>query len=1515
MKLSGIIPSDEQLKLIQGVEGELLRRKRTGRISGIIALAVAVLQVMLVAIEKDYITNIGNFFNNLIHFRFDGLIGPDGIPIPQLTGMLVLAASVGTYFLFRWTNFMLKESEEPFRYTFWIKPFEPVKDTPGKRFVLNKDDQFNLLHHDLMERLNDRIRRLKLLDVDSLKLPPGSEESLTSHIYISGHYAVREDKDGRWVIHVMPRIRIGPPSRPEALAEPVRYPLNAQPGEKSKEIFEDTLNAVRYNQMVERVYSRVATEIYRQIFSDVKGKINMFPTDYLRAVALFHEAKDFERSNTVDAYGYAIGFYRESRRHFDTRLFGNVSRLLLRLPLLWRFAANSQIMEARARIGYSRCLIYRRGISALSGRSQNTLFEIPDELEKKAIPALIRLHNQINKKWKIKYYQDESKEKQNQYNTLMAFLTFPKDSLLKRNRNLFDKQRKTLFDACAVAALAYSDLNAAEKARKFLDNAKAVDPASSQEHALWLLAAAEIEPDINQKLLLFRKATEVAPNFEYAQYRLAQYSEMRLRLRNEINKERAENVIKEYDEVLRINPGNIGSLAAQGYLLWLLGDLEKAKKKFEEGNEIKAIVNRTFVGDLYYGLARIEAESEEESDPGQFIRQLNRSYDLYLQAISAEPAVCAYSPTTSRLVVSSYYDYMALDMLIRFKTFRDKVERKIEALRNKAKNREYENEEVSEKTLNLIHSFVLNDYGNANLNYFLRFGDREKLIDAMNAYRSAIKKDSENAVAYYNRHIAYLWRREPGDEDKVPKCLEKAEELARAWPVVRIASIKTQVRQIQFLINDNNRKKEEAEEELKKNNEELKAAQDKLKEINEKSLLQEKGTADELSRIEKLGKEKKELNEMIKKLDREKGELNNKTVELKEEIVKLQESLREKIFPKIDEILDQSKFISLSEGLKIKYDGTGVSEFCKKNIEKDKLEENDIDALRAWAELLSNNTEKKALEASEQLCRYILDYYPEDFDTYVILNDISRSLEIRSEKPDFVKKEDCIKRIRTIIENWLNIDPIYYVSLIWASQSADFFDFEKRAEILKRAIKSESENDVYHNMLGKVYSDKADSCAEDQWEHAVIEWEKAAEEYKKANQIKPENNEYRSNLSSVLQKEGDSFFDHDNYQKAIEKYKEVLELKPGDDISTKLDEARYALSFGKKALDQAFHPTVTPIPVEVANNLVPYVADETRTKLNPILSTQVEKIRERIKITMGVEIPGIKFRQQESLPDGHYIIMINEIPLELRIISEEKRLFPGSMESLTELKIQGEETTDPQTGEKAFWISRNDWEKVENAGLSLWGISEYMVIHLEAVIRKNVIELFGHQEIMNIMYAKVPDIYERMQEKPADLSFLTSVLKSLLNEGVPITALEEIVETFMQLKESGADLFTIVETIRSIPEVRPVLPGNNDKYSFYRLGELEKEINRFIHRTDNQPVLAIEIDKYQNIFKSVQEKIGSTGKAAIITENAELRPFVRKLIEHKFPDVPVLSGKELLPDLEIRIAGEPGNPEGKYDKK
>ena len=1708
MKLSDIIPITDQLKQVQGVEGELLRRKRKGTISVIVALAVAILQILIAAIEKDYLKDIGKFFNSLIHFRWGELIGPDGLSIYELTGMLILVIALGTYVLFRWTSFLLKESEEPFRYTFWIKPFEPVSGTPSTRFILKKDDQFHLLHHDLMEKLNYRIRRLSLLDVDALNLPSAAQEALTSHIHISGHYAIREKKDGEWVIHIMPRIRIGPPSSPETLADPVKYPLS---GKKPKtkdiltqgitpkeDVFEDVLDADRYNQIVERVYSRIATEVYRQIFSDVKGKIAMFPTNYLRAVALFHEAKDFQRSNTVDAYDYAIELYRESKRYFDMRFFGWPSQFALRIPLLWRLVKKRQLMDARARIGYSRCLIYRRVVSDLSGRYKNPLFEIPNELEK-AIFNLIELHNRINSKWKINQSlddQDDYRETENldRYKTLMAFLTFPKDSPLRHIRPIFERQRETLFDAYSVAALAYSNLglSANQKAKKFLDNAKACDTALSKKNALWLLAAAEIESDINQKILLVRQAIEMAPDFEIAQYRLAQYSEMRLRMRNEIEKERVESIIKEYDEVLSINPGNIGALAAQGYLWWLLGDFEEARKKFEEGREIKAIVRQTFIDDLNYGLARIAAKN------GEF----NKSYDLYMQSILADPGVGSYSTAASSRGISSYYDYMAPDMLGRYERFWTGVEKKIEELHKDAKDAE--NKEVSEKTLNAVHSFVLNDYGNACLNYFHRFGDRKMLDKAIKAYEKAIRKHPENAVTYYNLHNAYGWRAEP--DDKISKCLEKAEKLAQTWPVVLIGSIQSRVREIQNLIDEKKSKYELdkyqlgwKKEELKKANRELDLKRDQLKREEQIKGVQLKSHEDREKSPEDVENiEIKNLEDKIENLKNFIEKSEGEIIKQNDEIKKSQDNLKV-VFEKLDELMNQTKFISLYQGVKIDYNGNGVSDFCKLTVEKDKLDEYDIDALRVWAELLSNNYKgTKALKASEMLCKYVQNYYPENFDIDLILyriyshleklakqkdentdasedflesdkylfswdnvhgylfswdnvpgNDSEKllmclrdeidiewaksaeihksndgktiyivkdensaeikidkkeekatlktddvknhNLKIKKEngklniyvpgndserllrflKDDFdirwaetaviyksddgrtisisndensaemtidekeekatleinngrtrhliVKKENgklniysnkynqmkeaCKKRIRAALINWLSYDQIHYTSLKWTEK---YFCADERIKFLENAVKLESNKAAYHDLLGDSYYEIASSSSEkEEWKKAVPVWEKAADEYREASQIEPGNQEYLDKLNSVFVYEGDAYYDRDIYLEAIEKYKKALDVQPGDTTTqSKLDRAEIALHFGKKITER--FPVGTPIAVEVAGNLIPYVESETETEgLHPTLSDLSVNMREDIFKTKGVKVPGVRFRGNEDLPEGTYNIMINEIPLAKGSISEEKRLFPGPMENLTPLGGFGEETDNPLTGSEAVWILRKDWEKVERAGHTLWEVIEYMVRDLEAVIRRNLDEVLGHQEVMNMLVVQLYDIYEQMQDTPADLSALTTVIKGLLNEGVPIIEFEKIVTKFNQLKKDKKDLLTIIETIRSIPEVHRTLPGNNNQYSFYQLGrQFEEEIKQSISIEDYQPVLTMEPENVQDALTAVREQVGSNRNVAILVENAELRPFVRQLIEIEFPLVPVLSRRELLPDLEGKIIGE-----------
>src|SRR5204863_7235487 len=107
--------------------------------------------------------------------------------------------------------------------------------------------------------------------------------ALGSHIASKGHYAIREVEKETWIIEVMPRVRIGPAESPWTLSPPVKYPLNVEEPKFA-------LDADSYNQIVERVHSAVATEVYRQIEIDVRNKITVFPTAYLRAVALGYEA-------------------------------------------------------------------------------------------------------------------------------------------------------------------------------------------------------------------------------------------------------------------------------------------------------------------------------------------------------------------------------------------------------------------------------------------------------------------------------------------------------------------------------------------------------------------------------------------------------------------------------------------------------------------------------------------------------------------------------------------------------------------------------------------------------------------------------------------------------------------------------------------------------------------------------------------------------------------------------------------------------------------------------------------------------------------------------------------------------------------------------------------------------------------------------------------------------------------------------------------------------------------------
>ena len=157
MKITDLLPDAKQWEALQGVEKDLVHNRRTSRTGAIIAIAAIIVQA-IAAIQGPYLANLGQFLANLISGNWDQLFGEGGLDLYEAIGLSVVVAGVLIYAGYGWISFFFKESEEPFRYTFWIDKIELLNGT-GQTGDDSEDspfkgiDRIDLLHHDVKERV------------------------------------------------------------------------------------------------------------------------------------------------------------------------------------------------------------------------------------------------------------------------------------------------------------------------------------------------------------------------------------------------------------------------------------------------------------------------------------------------------------------------------------------------------------------------------------------------------------------------------------------------------------------------------------------------------------------------------------------------------------------------------------------------------------------------------------------------------------------------------------------------------------------------------------------------------------------------------------------------------------------------------------------------------------------------------------------------------------------------------------------------------------------------------------------------------------------------------------------------------------------------------------------------------------------------------------------------------------------------------------------------------------------
>ena len=330
------------------------------------------------------------------------------------------------------------------------------------------------------------------------------------------------------------------------------------------------------------------------------------------------------------------------------------------------------------------------------------------------------------------------------------------------------------------------------------------------------------------------------------------------------------------------------------------------------------------------------------------------------------------------------------------------------------------------------------------------------------------------------------------------------------------------------------------------------------------------------------------------------------------------------------------------------------------------------------------------------------------------------------------------------------------------------------------------------------------------------------------------------------------------------------------------------------------------VELEVGYGLVNLVDSEQ----NGDLLERITHIRKQFALDWGVIIPSVRIKDNLELKPGGYSVRIKGITVaEGELVADHfLAMDPGGVIE----PVDGIETVEPVFGLPAVWISEDQKDEAQYNGYTVVDLSTVVATHLTEILKSNLHELFGRQELVRILdnfKETYPKIVGDLIPEILNMGQVLKVLQNLLREGVSIRDLRTVLETLAEygatIKDADAltefvrqSLYrTITETIRSEQGDIPIFTLDRG---------IEESIASNLIQTEQGQQLSLDPKITQSILASLNEKIEeatSMGEKMVVLCSPVIRNHFKRLTEKFIPNLMVVSHNELSPDANIRSLG------------
>ncbi len=330
-------------------------------------------------------------------------------------------------------------------------------------------------------------------------------------------------------------------------------------------------------------------------------------------------------------------------------------------------------------------------------------------------------------------------------------------------------------------------------------------------------------------------------------------------------------------------------------------------------------------------------------------------------------------------------------------------------------------------------------------------------------------------------------------------------------------------------------------------------------------------------------------------------------------------------------------------------------------------------------------------------------------------------------------------------------------------------------------------------------------------------------------------------------------------------------------------------------------PLVVPVAVEVGEGLAEAVADEAGQ--GPLLEEEVPHLRDRLFLDLGIALPGVRARATPYLEPFQYAIALHEVPVAHGMAQPDRLLVQEPSSLLTTYGLEAEEAEDPLGQGAASWVDVGAREVLEADGLEAFGAAALIAEHLGQCVERRARDFIGIQEVQSMLEQlerAYPALVRNVVPKPVSVTLLTDVLRRLVEEGVSIRPLREILEALAVHAPNERDPVTLTELVRSALRRQITYRFAQDGVLAVHLLDpmIEEAVRDAIQRTPGGNYLALPPEMAKDILGAIRRSVGE-GPAILLTQ-ADVRRFVRRLVEVELPDAVVLSFQELAPEAQVQ---------------